>query len=283
MADYYRLLGLWPDASEVEVMRAGRRYARHATQAQWQAVQPAVQVLTSPRRRAAYDAARHPTPPFRYVLSLQENLAALQQLLHRQRIQLANQQGQLERQHSLLQSERAELQRVNDYHEELEEQLNRQFELRRRTWWALAAIGGTVAFRLFISLFNTPSYFVEEFMAPYAPVAEAKSSFFMKERVVYDQTDQMPQFKGGLQGWQRDINRRLIATLPSTSLRPLISSAKVQFVVDSAGYSHAEQVLGTADTLTGRLLLRLATESPRFVPGYRDARPVAVRLRLPLD
>jgi len=277
MTDYYRLLGLTPDATATEITRAIRRYARRVSLPQWQAAQRAIQVLASPRLREAYDAARRLNPPAPYPLHLREEAKMLRQ-------QVAEQQKQLLQQRRQLQAELDESARLRAFGGLLEENINRLLDRRQRLWRAIALVAALITLRVVISFVGTPSsYLLREMTEPFAPVAEGKPSFFLARRAaVYEAADPMPQFRGGLAGWQRVVEGHLQGCRPGIDLRPLRRDGQLRFVVDSLGRVEEVQVLNVPDSLARQCLPGLVRQL-RFVPGYVDARPVAVRLTLPLE
>ncbi|MDO7876175.1 hypothetical protein Q5H93_15630 [Hymenobacter sp. ASUV-10] len=275
MTDYYRLLGLAPDATATEITRAIRRYTRRVPLPPGPVVQRAIRVLDSPRLREAYDAARLHTPAI-YPLHLRAEVKLLRQ-------QVADQQKQLQLQRRQLHAELDESARLRAFGGLLEDNINRLPDSRQRLWRAIALVAALMALRIVISFVGTPSsYLLRDVSEPYAPVADGQPSFFLARRAaVYEAADPMPQYQGGLLGWQRTVESHLQGCRPGVDLRPLRRDGQLRFVVDSLGRVGEVQVLNVPDSLARQCLPGIARQL-RFVPGYVAARPVSVRLTLPL-
>ena len=284
MPDYYRQLGIAAGATDAQVRRAVWRYWRYVARfrpaREQLAFLEAAAVLSNPHLRAIYDPAYHRSPePARLIAN------DLRQLSGQLRTELHQAQARGHRLENEVRNLRASLHHALDYPEEMSA---RRRERRRK--WGLLALGVLLLALtgLLRSLIGTGASGLAAMSGPrYQPVGEGVPWLLARADTaqVYEQAELMPQFPGGADNLCDELRQRVYNGSPGMARAEyLCGIGQVRFVVDSTGQVGPAQALGlpAADS-AGQLVLRgAAARLPRFVPGYQQARPVAVRLTVPL-
>lgn len=122
----------------------------------------------------------------------------------------------------------------------------------------------------------------------YEPVAAEAASWLLARADsthVYEQAELMPQYPGGAVELRGFLRQQIYSSASPARAERLCTAGQVRFVVDSTGWVRGvPQVLGVsaADSVSNQLLQWAVARLPRFVPGYQQARPVAVRRVVPL-
>lgn len=283
MPDYYRQLGIASTATDAQVRRAVRRYwqrvARFRLASEQQAFLAAAAVLSNPHLRAVYDPTYQPGPdPAR----LQAN--ALRHLSHQLRTELHQAQARAYRLEHEVRRLRIELGHALNYPDEMA--ASRQ--ARRHQWRKLLLLLLLpVAYGLLRGL-GTDGGLASLSGPPYQPVAES-INWLVAQRDstgTYTQVEQMPQYPGGAGELQDFLRQQVYARAAKPVAERLCATGQLRFVVDSAGWVRGPaQVLGlpTRDLAGRQLLQQAVARLPRLVPAYQRARPVPVRLTVPLS
>lgn len=284
MPDYYRQLGISGAATDAQVRRAVRRYwqhvARYRPASEQQAFLTAATVLSNPHLRAVYDPAYRLSPE-----PARQQAASLRHLSGQLRTELHQAQARAYRLENEVRSLRLSLGHALNYPEEMSA---RRHERRRQ--WGRLALGGLLLLvpGLLHGLWGSGASGLATMSGPrYEPVGEGVPWLLAKSDTahVYTQAEVMPQFAGGLPGLREELRQRVYARSPSLArAERLCATGQLRFVVDSAGWPGPVQVLGLppGDSAGQRVLRAAGGHLPRCVPGYQRARPVAVRLTVPL-
>lgn len=285
MPDYYRQLGLTSAATDVQVRRAVRRYwqraARFRPASEQQAFLTAATVLGTPHLRAIYDPAYRLGPdPIRLEVK------ALRHLSGHLRTELHQAQARAYRLENEVRSLRINLGHALNYPEEMAARRR-----ERRRLWGSVALGVLLlaATGLLHSLLGSGASGLGAMSGPrYQPVGEGVPWLLALSDTahVYEPAEVMPQFPGGADGLRDELRQRVYRYSPSIPRAEyLCGRSQLCLVVDSTGLSGLVQVLGlpVLDVAGRQVLYRAVAALPRFVPGYQQARPVAVRLRVLLD
>lgn len=282
MADYYRQLGIYATATDVQVQRAVRRYwqrvARFRPAQEQQPFLAAATVLSNPHLRAVYDPAYTPDAD-----SLRLEASNLRHLSSKLRTDLHQEQTRSYRLEHEVRSLRSALTHALDYPQEMAEKRAE----RRRLWSRMALL---LLLPLAYGLLRTTGSgggVADIAGPPYQPVAEG-TTWLITQRDslgVYKSAESMPQYPGGADGLRGFLRQQVYSSTSMATADQVCATGQLCFVVDSTGQvQHPAQILGVpATNATGQQLLqRAAAQLPRLVPGYVRARPVAVRLTVPL-
>jgi len=304
MADYYKALGIFPEATQDQVWRAIRRYElrRRWKDAPQQAlIERAIRVLSDAMLRAAYDRVHG----FNQDVELQQRFWAQARELERcqqQKYQLETELGWLRTQRLEVSILQQELIQCRQQKERLEVAQRRWAEsvptpakaviaeeraaTRRRKWrlcaYLAAAILALALPGLVRSVFNDGPSVDEMFGRPYEPVAAGMRWGTSADSAVQKQVELMPQFRGGAAGLRNHIKDQMLTQLPLAKAEPLLATGRLSFVVDSAGHIGSVHVLNVADSASRHLLLAIGRRLPRFIPGFQEGRPANVRLAVKL-
>ena len=304
MADYYKALGLFPEATQDQVWRAIRRYElrrRWKDAPQQGLIERAIRVLSDAMLRAAYDRVHG----FNQDIELQQRFWAQARQLE----QCRQQQAQLETELGWLRTQRLEVSilqqeliRCRQQKERLEVAQQRwaeslptpakaivteeQAATQRRKWrlyaYLAAAILALALPGLVRSVFNDGPSVNELFGQPYEPVAAGMRWGASPDSAVQKQVELMPQFRGGAAGLRNHLKEQVLTQLPLAKAQALLATGQLSIVVDSAGYVGSVRVLNVADSASQQLLLAISHRLPRFIPGFQEARPANVRLTVKL-
>lgn len=304
MADYYKALGLFPEATQDQVWRAIRRYElrrRWKDAPQQVLIERAIRVLSDAMLRAAYDRVHG----FNQDVELQQRFWAQARQLdscQQEKSQLETELRWLRAQQLQVSILQQELIQCRQQKERLEVAQRRWAESlptpakaimaeeraasRRRKWrlyaYLAAAILALALPGLVRSVFNSGPSVDEMFGRPYEPVAAGTRWGTSPDSVVQKQVEVMPQFRGGAAGLRNHIEDQVLTQLPLAKAKPLLATGQLSFVVDSAGHVGPVRVLSVADSTSRRLLLAIGRRLPRFIPGFQEARPANVRLTVKL-
>lgn len=282
MADYYRQLGIYATATDAQVRRAVRRYwqrvARFRPTQEQQAFLAAATVLSNPHLRAVYDPAYTPEAD-----SLRLEASNLRHLTHKLRTDLHQEQTRSRRLEYEAQSLRTALTHALEYPQEMAEK-----RTTRRELWSRVAL--LLLLPLAYGLLRTTGSGGDVAILagpPYQPVAEGTNWLMTRHDStgVYELAELMPQYPGGAKGLHDFLRQQVYSRASMSAGDRLCANGQLCFVVDSVGQIQSPaQVLGVlaTDTAGRQLLQRAAAQLPRLVPGYVRARPVAVRLTVPL-
>jgi hypothetical protein len=304
MADYYKALGLFPEATQDQVWRAIRRYElrRRWKDAPHQVlIERAIRVLSDATLRAAYDRVQG----FNQDIELQQRFWAQARQLE----QCQQQQAQLETELRWLRTQRLEVSilqqeliQCRQQKERLEVAQQRwaeslptpakaivteeQAATQRRKWrlyaYLVAAVLALALPGLVRSVFNEGPSVDELFGSPYEPVAVGVRWGVSPDSAVQKQVEIMPQFRGGAAGLRNHIEDQVLTQLPLAKAKALLATGQLSIVVDSAGHIGPVRVLNVADSASRQLLLAIGRRLPRFIPGFQEARPANVRLTVKL-
>lgn len=281
MPDYYRHLGIYATATDAQVQRAVRRYwqrvARFRPVQEQQAFLAAATVLSNPYLRAVYDPTYTPDAG---VLRLEAN--NLRHLSSRLRTDLYQEQTRSRRLEHEIQSLRTGLTHALNYPEEIAEK-----RAERRQLWGRAALLLLLPLAYGLLRMGIGSDVASFGGPPYQPVAEGTNYLIASQDSVgvYELAELMPQYPGGAEGLHGFLRQEVYSKVSMLVGDRLCATGQLSFVVDSTGrVREPAQVLGlpATDTTGRQLLQRAAAQLPRLVPGYVRARPVAVRLTVPL-
>lgn len=282
MADYYRQLGIYATATDAQVRRAVRRYwqrvARFRPAQEQQAFLAAATVLSNPHLRAVYDPAYTPDAD-----SLRLEASNLRHLSSTLRTDLQQAQTRSYRLEYEVQNLRIALAHALEYPQEMAEKR----ATRRQLWSKMALLLLLpLAYGLLRSLGSGGSG-ANLAGPPYQPVADGTDWLITSHDStgVYELAELMPQYPGGAKGLHGFLRQQVYSRASMPVGDRLCATGQLCFVVDSAGQVQSPvQVLGVpaTDTAGRQLLQRAAAQLPRLVPGYVRARPVAVRLTVPL-
>ena len=282
MPDYYRQLGIYATATDAQVRRAVRRYwqrvARFRAVQEQQAFLAAATVLSNPHLRAVYDPAYRPAAD-----SLRLETSNLRQISSKLRTDLHQEQTRSYRLEYELRNLRAALTHALEYPQEMVEKR----ALRRQLWSRVALL---LLLPLAYGLLRTQGSgggVAGLAGPPYQPVAEGTNWLTTRRDStgIYELAELMPQYPGGEKGLRGFLRQQVYAGASISVGDQLCTTGQLCFVVDSAGQvQRPAHVLGVpaTDTAGRHLLQRAAAKLPRLVPGYVRARPVAVRLTVPL-
>lgn len=280
MPDYYRQLGIYATATDVQVQRAVRRYwqrvARFRPVQEQQAFLAAATVLSNPHLRAVYDPTYTPGAD---VLRLETN--NLRHLSSRMRTDLYQEQTRSHRLGYEVQSLRMALTHALGYPEEMAEKRTE----RRQLWGRAALLLLPLAYGLL--RMGGGDNMVSITGPPYQPVAEGTNWIMTRHDStgVYELAELMPQYPGGAEVLRGFLRQEVYSRTSMLAGDRLCATGQLSFVVDSTGWvREPAQVLGlpAVDTTGQQLLQRAAAQLPRLVPGYVRARPVPVRLTVQL-
>lgn len=282
MADYYRQLGIYATATDAQVRRAVRRYwqrvARFRPTHEQQEFLVAATVLSNPHLRDVYDPAYTPEAG-----SLRLEASNLRHLSSKLRTDLHQEQTRIRRLEYEVRSLRAALTHALEYPQEMAEK-----RTMRRQLWSRAAL--LLLLPLAYGLLRTLGSgggVASIAGPPYQPVAEGTNWLMTRHDStgVYELAELMPQYPGGAEGLRGFLREQVYNRTSMSAGEQLCATGRLCFVVDSTGeVQDAAQILGvpTTDTAGRQLLQRAAAQIPRLMPGYVRARPVAVRLTVPL-
>ncbi len=307
MADYYKILGIFPDATQVQVWRAIRRYqARQVRKSSVHRalVERAARVLGDPQLRATYDRV------YGYDLNyeIQQRFWAKDRQLEacqQQKYQLENELKWLRTQRLEVSILQQELIKCRQQKERLEvaqkqwddrqasEQARRvkpietpgeeQLSKARLLTYLAAALLALALPKVVRSLFTSDGPSLEAaFGQPYQPVAAGVRWGTVPDSTVQQQVELMPQFRGGAAGLRDYLREQVLSQLPPIQAKPLLATGQLSFVVDSTGRVGTVHVLSAPDSTSRQLLLALGRHLPRFIPGYQEAKPTSVRLAVKL-
>ena len=302
MADYYKVLGILSDATQVQVWRAIRRYEGRQVRkdgVRKALVERAIRVLSDPQLRAAYDRVhgfdlnyetqqRLWAQERRLSLCHQQNahLEAELKWLRTQRLEVSILQQELIR--CRQQKERLEVSQQRRRVEVVqastsEDELTARRRNRQKLYVYLAAAVLALALpRLVRSFFTSGPSLEEQFGRPYQSVAVGTRWGTSPDSVVQQKVEMMPQFRGGMAGLRIHIRDQILTNLPLAKAEPLLATAQLSVVVDSTGRVGEVRAVQVADSASRQLLLSIGNRLPRFIPGFQEARPANVRLTITL-
>lgn len=281
MPDYYRQLGIYTTATDVQVQRAVRRYwqrvARFRPVQEQQAFLAAATVLSNPHLRAVYDPTYTPSAD---VLRLEAN--NLRHLSSKLRTDLYQEQTRSRRLEHEVRSLRSALTHALDYPEEMA-----QKRTERRQLWGRVALLLLLPLAYGLLRMGSGDSAASLTGPPYQPVAEGTDWLMTwhDSTGVYEQAELMPQYPGGVEVLRGFLRENVYNRVSMPAGDRLCATGQLSFVIDSTGrVREPAQVLGlpATDTTGRRVLQRAVVQLPRLVPGYVRARPVAVRLTVPL-
>jgi hypothetical protein len=304
MADYYKALGILPEATQEQVWRAIRRYERRQ---QWKdaarqaLIERAIRVLSDQQLREAYDRVHG----LNQDTELQRRFWAQNQELYQCRRQTSQLEAELrwlrtqQLEVSILQQELIRCRQQKERLEVAQQQwaaslptpakaiiAEERAAIRRRKWrfyaYLAAAILALALPGLVRSVFNDGPSVEDMFGRPYEPVAAGMRWGTSPDSAVQKQVELMPQFRGGAAGLRGHIEDQVLTQLPLAKAKPLLATGQLSFVVDSAGRIGPVHVLNVADSASRQLLLAIGRHLPRFIPGFQEARPANVRLTVKL-
>ncbi len=98
------------------------------------------------------------------------------------------------------------------------------------------------------------------------------------DAVVYDAVDQAPQYPGGVEAMRKFLEDNVRHPIANTNSGTVI----VQFVVNEDGQVVEPTVLRSLNKAFDDEALRLVASMPRWQPGMKDGKPVAVKFTLPI-
>lgn len=279
MPNYYRQLGLYADATDAQVQRAVRRYwqrvARFRPAHEQQVFLQAAAVLSNAHLRATYDPAYRPAASVRETVYLRELSGGLRTRLHAEQARGFRLEQEVRRL-------RSEVAHALSYPEEM---AAKRQERRHKWGWLAVSLLVWLGYGLLRSLADNPGTSLAG--PPYEPVAGANSWLFARlDSVgVYEQAELMPQYPGGAIELRDFLRQQVYSGTSRPTAERLCATGQLRFVIDSTGrVSGPVQVVGVpaADSVSQQLLRQAVSRLPRLVPGYQRARPVAVRLTVPL-
>ena len=103
-----------------------------------------------------------------------------------------------------------------------------------------------------------------------------------KSTVVYDVTDQMPQFPGGMGEFMKYVGANIKYPKDAASAKKQ-GRVIVGFVIDSEGNVKEPKVMRSVDEALDAEALRVVGSSPKWNPGIQDGKPVAVKFVVPIS
>jgi hypothetical protein len=281
MPDYYRQLGIYETATDAQVRRAVRRYwqrvARFRPVQEQQAFLAAATVLSNPHLRAVYDPAYTPDAE-----SLRQEASNIRHLSSKLRTDLHQEQTRSYRLEYEVRNLRTALTHALEYPQEMAEK-----RTMRRQLWSRVALLLLLPLAWGLLILGSDGGMASIAGPPYQPVAEGTNWLMTQHDStgIYELAELMPQYPGGAEGLHGFLRQQVYEKTSMPNGDQLCATGQLCFVVDSTGQvQNPAQVLGLPATDTaGRQLLQLAAaQLPRLVPGYVRARPVTVRLTVPL-
>lgn len=113
----------------------------------------------------------------------------------------------------------------------------------------------------------------------------------LKNSVIIEQVDVVPQFKGGIRGWQTYLQNNLdlndvVEAMDSVMYANYGSkqSAILEFIVCEDGEVCEVNVVNKNKVSPefAKEVLRIMKRSPKWVPAMKDGKPVRTRFRQPI-